>query len=328
MTQTHGIVFAAPGAPNVMEFRQYPLRTAGPEEITVAIEAAGVNFIDLHRRSGALDDGSAYPRSLGMEGAGLVVECGSQVKSLAIGDRVAFVDSSTGSYPSHAVVRASRAIRLPDSLPSEVAAGVLFKGLTAEYLTHRCVPLAPGDFVVWHAAAGGVGSIATSWLVARGMRVIGLASTEAKRRQALEVGCIAALDAEAPDTLGSIRELTDGKGAHVVFDSIGKDTVELSLTSLRPRGHLVLFGNASGDVTDFNLSRLGQMGSLHVTRPSLKHYIGGDAELTHAAARVLQAVSSGAIRLPPIAHFPLALAAQAHCAMQYRQTQGSLILVP
>lgn len=328
MTHAQGIVFATPGQPDVLELREYRLRAAGPEEITVAIEAAGVNFIDLHRRSGALEDGSPFPRGLGMEGAGRVIECGAQVKGFAPGDRVAFVDNSTGSYASHAILPAARAIRLPDDAPAEVVAALMFKGLTAEYLTHRCVPLKPDDYVVWHAAAGGVGSIATRWLVARGMRVIGLASTEAKRKQVLEAGCIAALDAGAPGAAPSIRELTEGKGAHVVFDSVGHDTVELSLASLRQRGHLVLFGNASGDVTGFNLSRLGQLGSLHVTRPSLKHYIGQDAELADAAARVLQAMSDGSIQAPRITRLPLAMAAEAHRMMQDRETRGSLILVP
>lgn len=328
MTHAQAIVFTAPGKPDVLELREYELRTAGPGEITVAIEAAGVNFIDLHRRSGALEDGSAFPRGLGMEGAGRIVECGPQVQGFAPGDRVAFVDSSTGSYASHAVVAATRAIRLPDDVPSDVAAAVMFKGLTAEYLTHRCVPLKADDWVVWHAAAGGVGSIATGWLAARGVRVIGLASTEEKRRQVLDAGCFAALDAEAPGVLAFIRELTEDKGVHIVFDSVGRSTVELSLASLRQRGHLVLFGNASGDVTGFNLSRLGQMGSLHVTRPSLKHYIGQDTELADGAARVLHALSTGAIRTPRITRLPLAMAAQAHRIVQDRQAQGSLILVP
>lgn len=328
MPHTTGIVFATPGKPDVLELREYELRDPGDGEITVAIEAAGVNFIDLHRRSGALDDGSAFPRSLGMEGAGRVIKCGSLVQNFVPGDRVAFVDSSTGSYARHAVLPASRAIRLPDDVPSDVAAALMFKGLTAEYLTHRCVPLKPDDCVVFHAAAGGVGSIATGWLVARGLRVIGLASTEAKRHQALNAGCIAALDAEAPGTLAIIHELTGGKGANVVFDSVGAATFELSLASLRQRGHLVLFGNASGDVTGFNLSRLGQMGSLHVTRPSLKHYIGQDTELAAAAARVLLALSNGAIRSPQITRLPLAMAAQAHRVVQDREARGSLILVP
>lgn len=328
MNHAQGIVFAAPGTPDVLELHEYRLRAPGPEDITVAIEAAGVNFIDLHRRSGALEDGSPFPRGIGMEGAGRVVECGSQVKGFAPGDRVAFVDGSTGSYASHAILPAARAIRLPDDVPSEVAAALMFKGLTAEYLTHRCVPLKPGDYVVWHAAAGGVGSIATRWLVARGVRVIGLASTEAKRKQVLDAGCITTLDADAPGAASFIREMTEGKGAHVVFDSVGHDTVELSLASLRQRGHLVLFGNASGDVTGFNLSRLGALGSLHVTRPSLKHYIGQDAELAEAAARVINAWSDGSIRTPRITCLPLARATEAHRMMQARETRGSLILVP
>ncbi|WP_256575583.1 MULTISPECIES: quinone oxidoreductase [unclassified Pseudomonas] len=328
MTHAHAIVFTTPGAPDVLELRELKLRAPGAGEITVAVEAAGVNFIDLHRRSGALDDGSPFPRGLGMEGAGRVLECGPQVQGLAPGDRVAFVDSSTGSYASHAVLPASRAIRLPDDMPSEVAAALMFKGLTVEYLTHRCIPVAPGDWVVWHAAAGGVGSIATAWLSARGLHVIGLASSEDKRRQALAAGCVAAFDAEAPDTLRHIRELTANKGVHTVFDSVGRATVELSLACLRQRGHLVSFGNASGDVTGFNLSRLGQMGSLHVTRPSLKHYIGQDSELAEAAQRVLRAFSDGAIRAPAITRLPLADAAEAHRRVQDRETRGSLILMP
>lgn len=328
MTHTYAMVFAAPGKPEVLEPHEYELRAPGPGEITVAIEAAGVNFIDLHRRSGVLEDGSPFPRSLGMEGAGRVIGCGPLVHGFAPGDRVAFVDSSTGSYAAHAVLPAARAIRLPDSVSSELAASLMFKGLTAEYLTHRCVPLKPDDWVVWHAAAGGVGSIATNWLVARGIHVIGLASTEAKRRQVLNAGCFAALDAQAPGTLECIRELTDGQGAHIVFDSVGSATVELSLASLRPRGHLVLFGNASGDVSGFNLSRLGYLGSLHVTRPSLKHYIGQNCELAAASDRVLLALNNGAIRPPQVMRLPLAEAAQAHRIVQDRQTQGSLVLVP
>ncbi|MFJ2685005.1 quinone oxidoreductase family protein [Pseudomonas sp. NPDC087342] len=328
MTLAHGIVFAAPGTPDVLELREYELRAPGLGEITVAIEAAGVNFIDLHRRSGVQEDGSPFPRGVGMEGAGRVVECGPQVHGFAPGDRVAFVDSSTGSYASHAVLPAARTIRLPDDVPSELAASLMFKGLAAEYLTHRCVPLKPDDWVVWHAAAGGVGSIATGWLIARGVRVIGLASTVAKRRQVLEAGCSAAFDAQAPRTPVFIREMTEGQGAHIVFDSVGAATVELSLASLRPRGHLVLFGNASGDVTGFNLSRLGYLGSLHVTRPSLKHYIGQDNELAAASDRVLLALAAGAILPPQVTRMPLAEAAQAHRMVQDRQTRGSVILVP
>ncbi|TBU77356.1 quinone oxidoreductase family protein [Phytopseudomonas daroniae] len=328
MIKAYGVICTAPGGPEVLKLSTYNLQPPGSEEIAVAIEAAGVNFIDLYRRSGALNDSLTFPKSIGFEGAGYIVSCGRAVTEFSVGDRVAFVDSSTGSYASHAILPAARAIKLADDLSTDLAAAAMFKGIAAEYLTFRCVPLGPGDWIVWHAAAGGVGSIATGWLAARGARVIGLASTPAKRAQALDAGCVAAFDAADPSTVLAIRELTQGKGVDVVFDSIGNATIELSLACLRQQGRLVLFGNSSGDVTGFNLSRLGQLGSLHVTRPTLKHYIGTKAELTNASIRVMTALASGEIPPLQVTRMPLVEAAQAHHLLQARKVRGSLILIP
>ncbi|QXH36440.1 quinone oxidoreductase family protein [Pseudomonas muyukensis] len=328
MTRAKAVVFNEPGSPDVLYLRQHELPLLSSGQVLVAIEAAGVNFIDTYRRSGALDDGSAYPRGLGTEGAGRVIECAADVSELKVGDRVAFIDGSSGSYASHAIVAAARVIRLDPEISFETAAAVMFKGITAEYLTHRCVPLMTGDWVLWHAAAGGVGSLATSWLAARGMKVIGLASTAQKRQAALNAGCIAALDSSDAATPQAIRELTEERGVDVVFDSVGKDTVEFSLASLRRRGQLVLFGNASGDVTGFNLSRLGALGSLHVTRPTLKHYVAERDELRMAARRVMDAVKAEQIKLPRITAHDLADAGQVHQLLQDRQTLGTLILRP
>ncbi|QXI37877.1 quinone oxidoreductase family protein [Pseudomonas xantholysinigenes] len=328
MTRATAVMFDAPGNPEVLYLHEQALPALSDGQVLVAIQAAGVNFIDTYRRSGALDDGSAYPRGLGTEGAGEVIARAPDVTELKVGDRVAFIDGSSGSYASHAIVPAARVIRLDPEISFETAAAVMFKGITAEYLTHRCVPLMTGDWVLWHAAAGGVGSIATSWLAARGMKVIGLASTPAKRQAALNAGCIAALDNRDTSTLQAIRELTDGRGVDVAFDSIGKDTVEFSLASLRRRGQLVLFGNASGDVTGFNLSRLGALGSLHVTRPTLKHYVAERDELRMAARRVMDALKTEQIKVPRITSHDMADAGQVHQLLHDRQTLGALILRP
>jgi NADPH2:quinone reductase len=314
-----------PGGPEVLELVEMPTPRPGSGEALVRVEAAGVNFIDVYQRSGAY--ARQTPFVLGEEGAGLVEAVGRDVDGVRPGDRVAWA-SVAGSYATHALARAEKLVRIPDGLSALDAAAAMLQGMTAHYLANDTFPLKRGSVCLVHAAAGGVGLLLVQMAKLAGARVLGTVSTEAKAALAREAGADEVILYRKAPFDEAVRTRTEGRGVDVVYDSVGADTFDRSLLSLRRRGMLVLFGQASGRVRPLDLQVLNTRGSLFVTRPKLGDYIATRGELVERAQAVLEAVAGGSLKLRIHAQFPLARAAEAHAALESRATTGKLVLVP
>jgi NADPH2:quinone reductase len=317
------------GGPEAMQLVELEVGEPGPGEVRIRHHAVGVNFIDIYQRTGLY--ANPLPLTLGMEGAGVVEAVGAGVTHLQPGDRVAYASQPPGSYCEVRVMPARSVVVLPDGIDFETGAAMMLKGLTVQYLLRRTQPqggLQPGDFVLWHAAAGGVGLIACQWARALGLRLIGTAGGAEKCGLALAHGAEFAIDYRSEDFVARVREITGGRGVRAVYDSIGQDTFEGSLDCLEPFGLMASFGNASGPVPPVNLGLLAAKGSLHLTRPTLFTHLA-TRESTQAMADDLFArVSSGEVRIPVSRRYALADAAQAHADLASRVTTGCLVLLP
>lgn len=317
------------GGPEAMQLVELEVGEPGPGEVRIRHHAVGVNFIDIYQRTGLY--ANPLPLTLGMEGAGVVEAVGAGVTHLQPGDRVAYASQPPGSYCELRVMPARSVVVLPDGIDFETGAAMMLKGLTVQYLLRRTQPqggLQPGDFVLWDAAAGGVGLIACQWARALGLRLIGTAGGAEKCGLALEHGAEFAIDYRSEDFVARVREITGGRGVRAVYDSIGQDTFEGSLDCLEPFGLMASFGNASGPVPPVNLGVLAAKGSLHLTRPTLFTHLA-TRESTQAMADDLFArVSSGEVRIPVSRRYALADAAQAHADLASRVTTGCLVLLP
>ena len=314
------------GGPEVLQWVEVKLGEPGPGEARVAHRAIGINFIDTYNRSGLYP--VKLPSGLGVEAAGVVVSVGPDVDHVVPGDRVAYAaPSPVGAYSEECIMPAKWLAKLPDSIDGETAAAMMLKGLTSWYLLRRTYRVQRGEWILLYAAAGGVGTIATQWASSLGARVIGVVSTEEKRRLALGHGCEHVLLADS-DIVAQVREITAGEGLPVVYDSVGRQTLYTSMDCLRPRGLLVSFGNASGPVDSLNLLDLLRRGSLFVTRPTLWHYVTNREELAEATGELLAQVSAGNVRIEIGQRFPLREAAAAHRALEARQTTHSTVLLP
>ncbi|MCC7371617.1 MAG: quinone oxidoreductase [Chloroflexi bacterium] len=313
------------GGPEAMELEQLPIPTPGPGQALVKVEAAGVNFIDIYQRSGAYK--LPLPLGLGLEGAGTVEAVGDGVSNVKAGDRVAWTQIS-GSYATHNVVPADRLVALPAGLSFKDGAAAMLQGMTAHYLIHSTYPLKAGETALIHAAAGGVGLLFCQMAKMVGARVIGTAGTEAKAALARAAGADEVIVYTQQDFEAELKRLTDGKGADVVYDSVGKDTFDKSLNCLKPRGMLVLFGQASGAVAPFDPQILNAKGCLYLTRPRLDVYIESRQELEERASAVLGWIAEGKVKLRQEHTYALADAAQAHIDLNGRKTTGKVVLVP
>jgi NADPH2:quinone reductase len=312
-----------PGGPEAMELVVVPVPQPGPKQALVRIAASGVNFIDVYFRIGLYK--SDLPIALGMEAAGTVEAIGAEVSEVAPGDRVAYA-MPRGSYAEYAAVPAASLVRIPDALDFAAAAAAMLQGMTAHYLTHSTYPLKPGDTCLVHAAAGGAGGLIVQMAKRLGARVFGTVSTEAKAEIARRHGADEAILYTRDDFEAAVKRLTGGRGVDVVYDSVGVTTFEKSLNSLRPRGTLALFGQASGPVPPFDAGILNAKGSLYLTRPSLGHYVLTREELLWRAGDVLGWVATGALQVPIGGVYPLAQAADAHRDLESRKTTGKLLL--
>lgn len=323
---TTQIVAASPGGSN--QLRSVIVDEAQPQAHEVAIrhEAIGVNFIDVYIRSGLYPWPVDQDLVLGSEAAGVVVACGDAVTHIAVGDRVAYT-LPNGAYATQRVIDASHVVRLPDAVSAEVAAAVMLKGLTVSYLVNDSYCAKAGDTVLFHAAAGGVGSLAGQWLAHLGVRVIGTAGGAEKCELALKHGYSDVIDYTTEDFEHRVKELTNGEGVHAVYDSVGADTVAKSLACLKRFGTLVCFGQSSGPVTDFKISDLAS-NSLRLTRPTLFHFTASRDWLEQASSELFELILSGTLDVPVKQRFSLADAAQAHNALESRQTTGSTVLLP
>lgn len=319
------------GGPEVLRFDDVPLEGPGHGEVLIRHRAIGVNYADIHTRNGRYPLPS-LPHVIGGEGVGVVEELGNGVDHLRIGDRVAYSSGGhalpRGSYAEARVLSADRLILMPDEIEDETAAAMITKGLTAHYLLHDVFRVQPGQTILMHAAAGGVGVIMCQWARYLGARVIGVVSSEAKAEIALDHGCHHALVGDIDTIPARVRALTAGEGVPVVFDSVGQDTFEASLHSLRTRGTLVSFGTASGPIPPLDIFRLNEMGSLYVTSAAFHWHLRNREEVLARAADLIDVVLRGAVRIPVNQRYPLADAAQAHRDMESRATTGMSVLIP
>ena len=320
--------FSEYGNSNVPSLQQAELQEPAPGEIQIRHMAIGVNYIDINQRKGVSAAKLPLPSGLGMEGVGVVTFLGAEVSNLEIGDRVAYVGGPPGGYSSHRNLPAARALRVPEGLQTEDVSALIFKGLTVEYLIHRCVPVARGEVVLFHAAAGGVGSIACQWLKDLGATVIGTVSTDEKAEIAHRNGCDHVIIYTQDDFLEKVTRITGGRGVRVVYDSVGAVTFAKSLKCLRPRGTLVCFGETLGPVEPLNVASLGSMGSLFVTRPSIAHYTADRSEYEIAANRLFKAIADGIVKSTNVSRYAFGDAAHAHRDMESRKTKGSIMLIP
>ena len=314
------------GGPEVMEYVDVEVGEPGPGEARVRHEAIGINYIDIYFRSGLYPQ--PLPAGLGMEGAGVVEAVGEGVTEVAVGDRVAYAGRPNGAYAEARNMPANILLRLPGSISFEAAAAMMLQGLTVQYLFKRTVQLKKGDTILFHAAAGGVGLIASQWARALGVNMIGTVGSDEKAALAREHGCTHVINYNTENFVERVREITKGEMVSVVYDSIGKDTFTGSLDCLRPLGMMVSFGSASGPVTEFSLNELASRGSLFITRPTLFAYAATRKDLEEMSADLFEMVGSGKIKIDVRQRYKLADAATAHRELEARMTTGSSILVP
>ncbi|CAN5126522.1 quinone oxidoreductase [soil metagenome] len=313
------------GGPEVMTVADVPEPSPGPGEVRVRHHAVGLNFIDVYQRTGLYP--MKLPATLGLEAAGVVDAVGEGVERLKLGDRVAY-NGTPGAYAEANVVRADRAVKLPDSVSFDTAAAALLKGMTAEFLVRRIWPLSAGDWVLVHAAAGGVGSILVPWLTHLGVKVIAVAGTAEKAQSARDNGAAEALVYGDDDLPERVRAITGGAKCRVVYDSVGKDTLETSVACVARRGLVVSYGNASGPAGPLAPSKLQQAGSASLTRPTLFDYIADTQSLDAGAAALFDVIAQGVVTAPIGQRFPLDQVRAAHEALEGRRTTGSTVLIP
>jgi NADPH2:quinone reductase len=316
-----------PGGPEAMRFEEVTVGQPGPGEARLKQTAVGLNYIDVYHRTG-LYPLPSYPAVIGMEGAGVVEAVGPGVTEVAVGDRVAYADAPPGAYAEARLMPAHRLVKLPAAISDRQAAAMMLQGMTVQYLLRRTFQVRKGDWVLFHAAAGGVGLIACQWLKHLGATTIGTVGSDAKAELARAHGCHHVINYRNEDFVAKVKALTDGGGVHVVYDSVGKDTFDGSLDCLAPRGLMVSFGSSSGPVPPFDLGILSRKGSLYLTRPTLMTYNARRDDLVACAQELFDLVGKGIVTIEINQTYPLAAAAQAHRDLEDRKTTGSTILLP
>lgn len=321
----HAIRLYQTGGPEVLRYEGIEVGAPGPGQARVRHSYVAVNFIDIYFRTGRYP--LPLPNGLGSDAVGVVEEVGPGVTEVKPGDRVGYLLGPQGAYADVRLLPADVLIPLPDAVSDSTAATLMMKGMTAQYLFRQVYPLHGGETILYHAAAGGVGLIACQWAKALGVRMIGTVSTDAKAEIAKAAGCAEVIVTSREDIARRVRELTGGQGVPVVYDSVGKDTLMASLDSLQPRGHLVSNGTSSGPVV-IDTALLAMKGSIWVTRPAMIHYATPRAKMLQMAGELFALVQAGKIRSEPGRSYALAEAAEAHRALESRQTTGATVLVP
>jgi len=321
---TKAIRIERTGGPEVMQYVDVQVGPPGPDEVQVRNHAVGLNYIDVYFRTGLYP--MPLPAGIGLEGAGEVVAVGANVKSVKVGDRVAYSGQPPGSYAQLRNMPPNNLVKLPASISYETGAAMMLKGLTVQYLFRRTYKLQKGQTILFHAAAGGVGLIAMQWAEALGVTVIGTVGSEEKAALARKFGCDHTILYTRENVVERVREITNGEMVPVVYDSVGKDTFQASIDCLRPFGLMVSFGNASGPVPPMPLTAL--KGSLYITRPSLMAHTADRGVLDEMAADLFKMVSSGKVHIPIDQRYPLSEARQAHIDLEGRKTTGTTILLP
>ncbi|KWH25989.1 quinone oxidoreductase [Burkholderia cepacia] len=323
----HAVRFHETGGPDVLRWEAVDVGDPGAGQVRLRHEAVGLNFADTYFRSGLYP--VPLPAGIGVEAAGVVDAVGPGVTNVAVGDRVTYTGflNTLGAYSTERLIPAAPLVRLPAGISCETAAVMTMRGLTSAYLLRRIHAFAPGDTILLHAAAGGVGLIVSQWAKLLGLTVIGTVSSEHKAAIARAHGCDHTIDYSREDVAKRVRELTDGAGVDVVFDSVGKDTFEGSLDSLKRRGLMVCVGTASGPIPPFDPQRLAMKGSLYLTRPALADYIADPAEKNDLAGELFAHVAAGRIRIEINQRYALQDAAQAHRDLESRKTTGSSVFI-
>jgi NADPH2:quinone reductase len=323
---THAIRVHRYGGPEVLHFEEVEVGDPGPGQVRIRQMAVGLNFIDVYGRTGLYAQPS-LPFIPGMEAAGVVTAIGEGVRDLKVGRRVAYA-GEIGAYTEERLVTADRVVEVPDNIDDQVAASIMLKGMTAQYLLRRTYKVGAKTTLLFHAAAGGVGLIACQWAASLGATVIGTVGSAGKALIARAHGCAHVINYREEDFVTMVKAYTDGKGVDVVYDSIGKDTFPASLDCLKPLGLWVSFGQASGPVPEFKITLLSQKGSLFATRPSIGSYTATRKDLVETAKNLFDVVSSGKVRIGVNQTYPLADAARAHADLEARLTTGSTLLLP
>jgi len=324
---TKAILVRRNGGPEVLEYTDIEVGKPGPGEALVRQDAIGLNFIDVYFRTGLYPAPNGLPLVPGNEGAGEVLAVGEGVTTVKAGDRVAYV-GPIGAYAEERLVPADRLVRLPESISTDVAAAIMLKGMTVEYLFHRTFAVKAGDTILFHAAAGGVGLIAGQWAKKLGATIIGTAGSPDKVELAKAHGYDHVVNYRSENFVERVKEITGGKGVDVVYDSVGKDTFPASLDCLRPRGMWVSFGQSSGPIEPFDMGLLGRKGSLFATRPTLFTYIASRADLELSSGRLFSVVGNGDVEIQINQTYPLADARNAHSDLEARKTTGTTLLKP
>lgn len=320
------IVIHEYGGPEVLKWEDYAPGEPAAGEARIRHTAVGLNYIDTYHRTGLYP--LTLPCPIGMEAAGVVEAVGSEVTEVAPGDRVAYAANPPGAYSEVRNIPAHRLVKLPDAIDDRTAAGMMLQGMTVQYLVRRTFQVQPGQTVLWHAAAGGVGLIACQWLSAMGVTVIGTVGSDEKAQLAKAHGCTHTINYQTEDFVERVKEITNGAGVPIVYDSVGKDTWEGSLDCLQPLGLMVSFGNASGPVPPFSVTSLAPKGSLYVTRPTLMTYTAKRDDLIATAAELFEMVGTGKVKININQTYPLSETAQAHRDLEARKTTGSTLLLP
>lgn len=327
MTQTcKAIRVHAYGGPEVLSYEDVDVSTPQDGQIRLRHTAIGLNYIDVYMRTGLYP--LTLPSPIGMEGAGIVEELGPNVTDLKVGDRVAYASQPPGSYAEQRLIAADRVVKIPATVPDETAATMMLQGLTAQYLLRQTYVVQPGDTILMHAAAGGVGLIVCQWAKHLGATVIGTVGSAAKAELAKAHGCHHTILYQQENFKDRVLELTNGQGVNVVYDSIGKDTFMNSLECLKKRGTMVTFGNSSGPVPAFEPALLGKKGSLYLTRPTLFDYINTRDNLSKMATELFDMVESGKVKIEVNQRYALKDVAQAHTDLEARKTTGSTVILP
>ena len=323
---THAIRIHEQGGPELMKWEEVSVGAPGPNEVRLKATAVGLNFIDTYHRSGLYK--IPLPSVLGREGAGVVEEVGNAVTDLKVGDRIAYAASPIGAYAEARLMPADKLVKIPDGVSDKQAASMMLKGMTAQYLVRRTYRVKPGDTILMHAAAGGVGLIVCQWAKHLGATVIGTVGSDEKTALAKANGCDHVINYSKEDFVARVAEITGGKKCNVVYDGVGKDTFLKSLDCVRPLGLVAVFGNASGAVPAFDLGQLAAKGSLFVTRPTLDTYTATRADLVATADELFDMVARGIVKIEINQSYALKDAAQAHRDLEARKTTGSTVLIP
>ena len=323
---THAIRIHSTGGPEVLKWEEVTVGTPAPNEVRLKATAIGLNYIDTYHRSGLYK--IPLPSVLGREAAAVVEEIGSAVTDLKVGDRVAYAASPIGAYAEARLMLADKLVKIPAGISDKQAASMMLKGITAQYLLRRIHPVKPGDTILMHAAAGGVGLILCQWARHLGATVIGTVGSDEKIALAKSNGCDHVINYAKEDFVARVAEITDGKKCNVVYDGVGKDTFLKSLDCVRPLGLVAVFGNASGAVPPFDIGLLGAKGSLFVTRPTVDTFIATRADLLAVAKELFDVVAGGIVKIEINQTYALKDAVTAHQDLEARKTTGSTVLIP